>query len=255
MNGRIKHSCHARDRRPANEGYLLVEVLATMTISAFILAALFSAVSLTLHTAARVDRSGQSTENVSRVMAALSREIEEIAPLRWAGPNAGFVFEGAPDRLLFAREDRSSDEIDRERAVILQATGNQLLRSEAPLLPNYRTAADIAKAPAQDMLDGRFQVRFAFFSRLASGREALTDNWNNPALLPVAIRVSLSGNRGGPIASARVQVLVSAEPGCAAPARAACSLVVPATDGEDEQPEPGPKVDADDSLGWERYAQ
>lgn len=226
-----------------------------MTISAFLLTALLSVVSFTLNASSRVDRRTESTERVSRVFAALSRDLEAIAPLRWAAPKGGFVFAGSPDRLLFARQERSDAGVPEDKVIILQASGNRLLRSEAALSSLALSEIDINAAAPQDILDGRYQLRFAYFSRLPDGREALTDGWADPAQMPVAIQLSLSDGKAPPIASARVRIRVDAEPGCAAPTKAVCSLAAtPIVDGD---PAPGveTQIDADDALGWGRYAQ
>jgi hypothetical protein len=242
-------------RREANGGYLLVEVLATMTVSAFILAALLSIVSFTLRTSAHVSRQTQDIENASRVMASLVREIQAIAPLRWAGQNAGFVFQGREQGLVFAREVVAPDGAVDDRAVLLQGDGKQLFRSEASLLPAYRSAAEIAAGEKQALLDTDFQVRFAYFARLEDGQEALTNTWDNPALLPVAIRVSITDSKGALIGSSRVQIRVDAEPGCAAPTKALCNFAADRKTDDGQPPETETPVDADDSRGWERYAK
>ena len=244
-----------RGHRAPNGGYLLVEVLATMTISAFILAALLSIVFFTIRASQRIDRQTQAVENVGRVMAALAREIQQAAPLRWGSQGSGFVFSGDAMSLMFARENLSADGAADDQAVILRNANGQLLLSETPLLPNYRSASELVAAPQQPVLDRRFQVRFAYFSRLGNGQEALTDKWTDALQMPVAVRVSMTDGTGRLVGSTRVALRVDAEPGCAAPTKLNCSFATNVESADDAQPAAESKVEADDQLGWGRYAQ
>eukprot|EP01035_Chromulina_nebulosa_P010374 gene10374-13943_t len=204
---RVPHSGDARRRKP-DGGYLLVEVLATMTISAFVLSALFSMAFFTIRASERLDRRTMDTENITRVIAALSREIEQAAPLRWAGPGAGFVFQGGTQDLLFARQTAAADQAIDDRATLMQSRGDQLFLREAPLLPSDRGITDLSPGPASAMLDTPLRVRFAYFSRAENGVEALTDIWTDPAHMPVAIRVSMTTGDGILVASARIRLRV-----------------------------------------------
>lgn len=226
-----------------------------MTISAFVLAALMSVAFFTVRASQRVDRQTRLTENVSRLMAALARDIEQIAPVHWAGPAAGFVFQATDQRLMFARQTMAPDGAPDDQTVILESKGGQLYRSEAPLLPTSRAATDIAAGMPQAMLDMPVIVRFAYFSRLASGQEALTDTWSDPTQLPVAIRVSITDPQGRVVGNTRVQLRVDAEPGCAVPDKATCSLATATPSDDDAQAAAPAPIDVDDPLGWERYAK
>lgn len=237
--------------RAGSDGFLLVEVLATMTISAFLLAALISVVALMLRASDRVGRSSQEIEDTSRVMASLSREIEQIAPLRWAGRDAAFVFAGNSQSIVFAREARAADGAIENQVVFLQGDGDRLFRKQAPLLPGAQALADIAAGNAQQILPARLTVRFAYFARLDTGQEALTNTWGNPALLPVAVRVSLLDRAGVLKSATRVQIRVDAEPGCAAPGKGLCSFVKK-TGADEEQDDTGKPIDPDDAAGWLR---
>jgi type II secretory pathway component PulJ len=243
----------SRDRQ-GNAGFLLVETLATMAISAFTLVALLSVASLAMRASQRENSRSQEIESATRVMSSLAREIEQIAPVRWAGAGGAFVFNGSDRSLSFSREAGMPNGGIGHQAVFLRADGNHLYQSEATLLPGNRNFGELVASDPQDLLQGRLQVRFAYFSRLDNGDEALTDTWAEAGQLPAAVRVSLASGDGVVFAARRVQIFVDAEPGCAAPG-AACSLAKQLRSEDEPEPSAEKTVDADDQLGWERYAK
>jgi hypothetical protein len=224
------------------EGFLLVEVLATMTISAFLLAALFSVAAMTTRVAGRVDRQSLGIENESRIMAALTREIERIAPIRWPGRGAGFVFSGTDTKLVFAHEVDVADGGTDIEAVYLEGGPTGMARRTGSVSPVAQSFADVATSRAESVFDDRYAIRFAYYSQLADGREALMEAWTDAAQLPVAVRVTLKG-RDGREAMARIRLLVDTEPGCAYPQKAVCRLRPGGKDGADPNPDARGRID------------
>lgn len=249
---RAKRGPPARDRR---DGYILVEVLATMTISALVLVGLVSVMSLVMRTSGRTGAASQEVEDRGRIVAALTREIEGIRPIRWAGQNPGFVFQGTDHGVVFARRIALPDGTADDRVVFLQGNQKQLIRKDVPLLPGYQGFVDLPTNGQPVLLQARYTIRFAYFARLDGGQEALVPAWTRTDQLPVAIRVSLVDDRGSPITATRIAVHVDAEPGCAAPGHGVCGLYKVAATDDGNTPATSKPVDAEDSLGWLRYAQ
>ncbi|OLP54956.1 hypothetical protein BJF92_14315 [Rhizobium rhizosphaerae] len=211
-------------QRAANAGFLLVEALTAMAIGALLLLALASLLSLVLRASDRTTAAGTAVEERARIVSALIARIEPITPQRWAGPGAGFVFEGTETMMLFARFRAGRDGILQSRLVRLASAGQVLSEDERPLPPDARDSTAVTGGDSPVVLQDRFVVRFAYFSRLADGTEALTDRWSATTAMPVAIRVTLADPDGTPRGSVRIPLRVNAEPGCAAPGPALCSL-------------------------------
>lgn len=241
-----------RDRR---DGYILVEVLATMTVSALVLVGLVSVMSLVTRVSGRTSTTSQEIEDQSRIVATLTREIEDILPIRWSGQNPGFVFQGTDHGIVFARQIALPDGAVDDRVVFLQSNGKQLIRKEVPLLPGYQGFNYLPLNGTPVLLQNHYTVRFAYFGRLDGRQEALLPAWTRSDQLPLAIRVSLVDERGSPIAATRIAVHVDAEPGCAAPGQGICGLYKVAANDGGKTPANSKPVDADDGLGWMRYAQ
>lgn len=227
----------------------MTEMIVTMAISAFLLVALFSLVSLTVRSFDRTSRMGDELETTSRVLSSLLRDLRLVSRVTFAGEDAGFVFLGTRDRLIYAYDlvHNGSSEM---RVANLAGTalpgGYALKRSEATFVPSSTGIKDLAFGAPESVYAGRATVRFAYFDALADGREVLVDEWSEPAKLPAAIRVTLKGGEAGaPELSLRVPLMITAEPGCAAPETATCLSVEPEADADEN-------VDTSD---WWRYVR
>lgn len=203
-------------------GFLLVEVLATMTIGALLLAALFSIASLTMRMSGRIERQSVQIENGSSILAALSREIERALPIRWAGSEGGIVFHGNERSMAFAREAQSADKTIHMNAV--QIDGEQGFIRRAPdISPQALSFGDLSYQHPASIWTGRYKLTFAYYGRLPDGREVLTAAWENATQLPVAVRLTLRG-ADGTKSVLRVKLGADAEPGCGFPEKGNCSL-------------------------------
>jgi hypothetical protein len=78
----------AQVRGTDRSGFLLVEALAALSISAFILLGLTSTISLMMRGADRTAARAEEIEIAGRTLAALDREIRLAARPRWSGPAA-----------------------------------------------------------------------------------------------------------------------------------------------------------------------
>lgn len=225
-----------RAERGARDGFLLVEVLATMTISAFLLAALFSIASFVIRASGRVESRTQTIENRSRIFASLSREIEQIAPLRWPGKGSGFVFLGTQGTLAFASRKTSTDNGDSVQAVFLDVARSGLTRRLAMVSPVATSFRELRIGPAEPVFGGRYSVAFAYYGRVEGNREALQDTWQDPSQLPAAIRVTLRDAHGSE-ETMRIQLRADAETGCAQSGDATCSLRPASSASEESAPQ------------------
>ena len=216
------------DRR---DGFTLVEVLATMTISALLLAALFSIASTTSRVSARVERQAGEIEERTRLLSALAREVRQAVPVRWAGTDGSFIFSGTSRRIGFAADSVSPDGVTDVVAIVIDA-GEAVTRRMGNIGPNAKSFEDIAFGRPEAMVDNRYRLTFAYYARLPDGREALLDSWTDPRRMPEAVRLTLSG-KDGTTSTLRVGLDVDAEPGCGFPKSGLCSFAPVATPGEE----------------------
>ena len=210
---------------------MLVEVLATMTISALLLAALFSVASLTLRSSGKIERLSEEIEERTRLIAALSREIERALPVRWAGKDDAFIFNGTASNIAFAVEVPLPGGVTDMAAVFVDGAAG-VTRRVVEVGPAMASFGDVAGGRSEVMADSRYRVKFSYFARLSDGREALLDTWPDARQLPVAIQLIVSG-RDGTTSVARVKLGVDAEPGCGLPKAGRCSLAPATAPGEE----------------------
>lgn len=223
-----------RDRRA---GFLLVEALVTLALSALLLVGLASVLGLLLRSGDRTADRAEAQEVSSRLFAALERDIAAAAPIRFAGRDARFVFGGGADRLVFAIAGE-----DAVRAVALeaepQAGGTRLLRAEAEIPPGATGLPDLAFADAAEVYSGPEVIAFRYAGRSGPGQaEFVADAWPSGQRHPDAVLVETRS------AGARIAFAITAEPACADP-EAPCTLRLPreededAGDGEDDADAP-----------------
>jgi len=220
-------------RGGSRDGFMLVEVLATMTISALLLAALFSIASLTLRTSSRIERQSEAIEGRTRILAALSRDIERAIPVRWAGKDAGFIFSGSERTMAFAVENARRDgSVDVGAVLIDSARG---VTRRVGMIPPAATSFDALALGQPEVITGaEYSIAYAYYARLDDGHEALLDRWLDNRQFPVAIRLTLrSGD--GVNSTMRVALHANTEPGCGFPDKGQCGLRPVAASGDQAQ--------------------
>ncbi|MFP5075828.1 type II secretion system protein J [Rhizobium sp. YIM 134829] len=225
------------------EGFILAEALVSMAISAFVLIALMSLVSMVTRASTRLSAANLEVETQTRTFATLSHDLEAIAPLRWAGPGAGFIFRGRPDSLIFARQPSSPAEPN--EFVRLTSTGTALSEERGPLPPDA-TALPIAASATQ--VQKRYVARFAYFGRGDGATEVLLDRWERADEMPVAIRVSLFTANGSPAGALRIPIRITGEIGCAIGGTCGNQQ-----DDADRPADTEQTADPEDTRGWLRY--
>jgi general secretion pathway protein J len=219
----------AAERRFDQAGFLLIEAVAVLAISAVILTGLASILGLALRSGDRVASSVEALEMDTRAVATLRRELQRLARARWAGQaKRSFIFIGEPDRIMFAQSVRKPGMLASAAVVVVQSvakkSGGGLLHAEANLPPGVTSQEELKFKPAREFYNGHSIFRFAYFSRAENGTETLVETWPSNTTLPSAIRIGLfDAATGGLLSTVRVPILIEAEPGCAAPKVAFCS--------------------------------
>lgn len=213
----------ARTPRDPCGGFLMVEALAVLAISAAILLALGSLTRLMLRQADALAARTAGLERTEQGLSALARDIRRMARARWDGPDRErFVFAGEPWRLLFALDRPAADggALTETVAVLLRSEGDgasgRLTRAEAPLSPGLPGPGALAFGPERVLYEGPARVRFAYVvPRSDTTPELIVDAWPQAAPPPAAVRVGLADPGTGDVASSlRVPVRAEAEPGC-----------------------------------------
>jgi general secretion pathway protein J len=214
--------CRSAVSSSSREGFLLIEALATLAISAVILTGLTSTLSLVLRDVRSDSSRVEDLEQQDRAVAALRRDLQNLARARWLGEGSrSFVFDGEPDRLIFAIDRLASGALASTVVVNIQSTNSgvigRLLRTEAAWLPGAASLHELRFERTRVFYEGRLMVRLAYFARLENGAEAIVDVWQSPETLPSAIRIGLVDPISGSlVSSVRVPIQIDAEPGCAA---------------------------------------
>lgn len=244
-------------RRPANGGFILVETIVTMAISAFLLVALAMLISFVAQSFDRTAAAGNDLEVESRFLASISRDLRMVQPASFAGEGIRFAFRGTPTRILYAAP--SAGEPGTLQLVDLDATGGTLVQRAGTLIPNASDFETVVFGAPTGIYTGRLRVRFGYYGTVGQGVETLADDWPAGDKMPVAIQVSLLDENGRLIGPGlRVPIHVDAEPGCADPNEKTCSYSkdqVAETLPSDNPGEKATPVDPNDSAGWSRYAR
>lgn len=211
--------------RDRSGGYLLIEALATLALSALVIAGLLSLSAVFVRSSDRSAARVERLETGPRTIAAIARDIRALVRLRWAGGGDRFVFLGLPDRIVFAIAPVQANGLRAPLVVAYQVPETGVaLRAEAPLPAGATTVSDLSFAPARRLSVGAATLRFAYVDRPPAGGEIITDSWDKPDALPFAVRIDRVDPADGRIeASLRAPVVVDAEPGCAAPETNFCS--------------------------------
>jgi type II secretory pathway component PulJ len=230
--------------RDRDGGFLLLEALTTLALSALVIAGLLA---LGGGLSRAVDRAAARLEGAEagrRSVAAMAQEIAGLARRRFAGEGDRFVFQGEPDRIAFVLDVVQVNGLAAPVAVAYQATAErELLRAEGALPIGASAFADADLSRPRRLEIGGELVRFAYVERLEDGGEIVTDSWNKPSALPRAVRVDrVDPATGAVLASRRVALVSETEPGCAAPGVAFCSTAKKRKPGEGAQQPPAPEA-------------
>ena len=231
--------------RRATAGFLLMETLATFTISAFVLLGLVSAASVLLRavdgSVARIER----VDDLGRAMDALRRDVAQISRARWNGIEPQpFVFRGGPNSLYFAHATRALDGSRVGEAVALReivtASGPTLMRATARLPARATTFEDLAFGPQHEMWTGTARLRFAYVGPREHGAEPEpSQSWPVGLKLPAAILIeAVDRNTRRVLVSTRVTIEADADIGCLGDGAAAPTAAGASAASQSTQPDP-----------------
>jgi hypothetical protein len=218
-------------RRDRRGGFVLVEALATLALSAIVLAGAALLVSFLIRAADRTALAFEAVETTGRAVAALERDIRAAARVSLrVEEGRAMVFLGAPDQLMVVldrtgRNGLVAPVVVRWRSEVGGAGRGRLVRTEVPLIPGQPVPGPEAGRPV--VVDtGTEVIRFAYFGTVPRQTgEVLTDGWSQPQQLPTAIRIGRADPGTLQVAtSVRVPLRVGAEIACGNPAGGWCSL-------------------------------
>lgn len=241
----------SRDRRG---GFLLVEALATLALSALVLAGAAALVGLLLRAADRTALSMERIETTDRAMEALARDIREAVRLprpSGSGGGASMAFLGGAAQIMLVHERRGENGLALPVAVYWRSEATdagrgRLIRSQAPILPG-RPLPDPESGEREVVDTGEAVIRFAYFGPDPNGAgEVLTDEWTTAEALPTAVRIGAADPGSLAVGrSIRVGFPTTAEIGCANPVSGYCSLTPNRRPPEDPANPAGEQGDAD----------
>lgn len=224
-----------------------------MAIGGFILIGLVSAVGLMARAGTSAATIAGGVEASSRALDAMARDLKVAARVR--GPDGAFLFRGTPTGIVFARRFAEFGDLRLVTLAAQDGPPSRVSRTEASLPP--AGVADPGSGTVSEAYAGTRPVRFAYFSRLPTGEEALLDAWDIGTDMPSGVRISLLDPASGEIeTTVRIALAIEAEAGCAAPSSAPCAFVENGeADAIGADDLPRELIDPSDPLGWMRYAR
>lgn len=204
-------------------GFTLVEVLAALAVASLIL------VSLNLASAAvrqGVEKTRQGLGGQAAVSAAagiFQRDAARIAKLRRPGAAepGGYLFEGSARQMIYPlseAEGASQGGLYLVRMRVIESDGGtQLIRDRALLLPGEAEAEDQSWSDAVVLLEGAFDIGFAYRAQRTGGRD-WTERWGSSGAMPEQIRLTIEDRATGRLRAPVIvqSLLVDAEVECAA---------------------------------------
>jgi type II secretory pathway pseudopilin PulG len=243
-------------RRSPRAGFVLVEALATLALSALVLAGAASLVGLVLRAADRTAMSVEQLETTHRAVGAVARDIRSAVRVHRQVDNApSLVFFGSPEQLLLVLDRPGEDGVSEPVVVhwlseTTDAGRGRLIRSEAPLLPGVPTPP-LGSGDRVVVDTGPSVIRFAYFAPMPRGSgEVLTDAWSIPQSMPTAVRIGTADPETLSVGSSlRVAFGTDAEIGCGSPGSGYCSLT------PDRPAQTGPRQDKGGAVNAEGQQQ
>jgi general secretion pathway protein J len=214
-------------------GFTLVEVLAALAVASLIIVSLNLA-----STAVRqgVDKTRQSLGSQAALSAAagiFQRDAARIAKLRRAGgaKPGNYLFEGSARQMIYPLSEFEGVSQGGLFLVRLRARdsddGTQLIRDRALLLPGEAAVEDRSWSDAVVLLEGTFDIGFAYRAQRTGGRD-WNESWDSSDAMPEQIRLTIEDSATGRLRAPVIvqSLLVDAEVECAA-APAGCGDAAP----------------------------
>ncbi|HVX92446.1 MAG TPA: prepilin-type N-terminal cleavage/methylation domain-containing protein [Xanthobacteraceae bacterium] len=207
-------------------GFTLVEALAALAIASVVV---MGTSALVRTVALNFDRGTQAVGDAERLVRASARLAEDFAATRFVRAKDGsewsaqFVGDPAQVRFLTAARGGSAQASAADEAVglrIERAGEFTRLTQRRAAWPGPPVRIDgLALGDAVVLLEGRFDMRFAFARLSSDGGVVWSDRWSRQRALPRLVRLEVRDRRTGAdlLAGAEFAVRADAPPGCAAP--------------------------------------
>lgn len=204
--------------RPGEAGFLLVEMLATMTISAFVLIGLVALGSVIVRAADRSVAAIGSSEDLARTVSSLDGLIGTAVRARLDGaPSQPFLFNGDDRRLMVAHRDTTPGALPVTRVVALRSEAGRLLRAEAALPARVGALDELHFGPPRELYAGDATIRFTYVASPSSAgaAEPSLSRWPTGSAMPSAVIVeALDRTSGRVLLRGRATLFANADRGC-----------------------------------------
>lgn len=210
------------ERNP-EAGFTLIEMLAALALASLIFLSLNLAMTTVQNFVVKSTNSLSSQDAITAATRLFARDAARIIRLRNSvGPDAqGYLFEGSPRQMIYPlleHEGVSGGGLYLVRLRVAERDGvDQLIRERALLQPGERPGTDVDWGDAVALLEGAFDIVFAYRAQ-RSGMRDWADGWSAATAMPEQLRLTIKDRATGRL---RVPVLVQsilidAEVECAA---------------------------------------
>ncbi|MCW6508826.1 PulJ/GspJ family protein [Lichenifustis flavocetrariae] len=204
--------------RRGEAGFLLADMLATFTISAFVLIGLTAIGAVLLRTADRSVARVAATDDLGRNLITLAQSIRSAARARFAGVEPqSFVFNGDSHRLTFALPDTTPGHPQITRVVTLRSEADgRLLRADAPLPASATALADLHFSTPHLTYAGPIRFRFGYAGpRVGAAPAVRSSVWPVGPQMPGSVSIeAVDPATNHVVASVQVSLVANAEVGC-----------------------------------------
>ena len=207
-----------RTPRQSEAGFLLVDMLATLTISAFVLIGLTAIGAVLLRTADRSVARIAATDDLGRTLISLAQSIRSVERARFAGVEPqSFLFNGDSRRLMFALPDQTPGKPPITHVVALRSEADgRLLRADAVLPASAGALGDLQFSAPHLTYAGPVRIRFGYAGpRAAVGPAPRLSVWPVGPTMPASVSIeAVDPATDHVIASVQVSLVANAEAGC-----------------------------------------
>lgn len=208
--------------RRAQSGFTLVEVVLAMVLLGTMMLLLYGGINFSLRSWNAGDANGRRVADGRIADNFLRREVGELYPMRWQDPAVlRFAFEGTQHELRFVSSRRAGVSAGGLSLVSLQAEPGAQPRSHDLMMRRAQASGDVndftplEQAKPSVLLEGIEGVDFQYFGAPNDFSDPeWTDEWKNPARMPLLVRMTVHGSRGDSLPPMTMRLMVGPEAGC-----------------------------------------
>ncbi len=234
-----------RKSRSAQHGFTLLEILAGLVIASVIIV---TTTTLIRNVVFHFDRGVRSVNVAERLTLAVQRLAADFSSarfvLRATETGAAFAFIGEPAKIVFVAAGGIASGPQGEELVALSVetvgAGTRLVRRRAAWPGPGTRFEDLTLRDSVDMIEGDFDIAFAFGRAAPNGSLVWSDSWDGQGSLPRFVRLILRDRATGtePLPRAVFVIRADAPRACAEPdAIPTCLIIVPGGPAPSAQPE------------------